>query len=92
MQSCSTYVARLNDLLVVDASEKGSIARYINHSCSPNCVMEMWIVDGLPRLGIFASQDIHELEELTYDYKRSSRNLGLGTDCLCGSENCKRVI
>jgi len=92
MQSCSTYVARLNDLLVVDASEKGSIARYINHSCSPNCVMEMWIVDGLPRLGIFALQDIHELEELTYDYKRSSRDLGLGTDCLCGSENCKRVI
>ena len=92
MQSCSTYVARLNDLLVVDASEKGSIARYINHSCSPNCVMEMWIVDGLPRLGIFALQDILKLEELTFDYKQSSRILELGTKCLCGSENCKRVI
>ena len=69
MQSCSTYVAKLNDLLVLDASEKGSIAHYINHSCSPNCVMELWIIDGLPRLGIFALNDILELEELTFDYK-----------------------
>eukprot|EP00916_Digyalum_oweni_P022502 GHVL01037298.1.p1 GENE.GHVL01037298.1~~GHVL01037298.1.p1 ORF type:complete len:532 (+),score=101.88 GHVL01037298.1:11-1606(+) len=48
---------------VIDASRRGNIARYINHSCNPNCQAERWQVNGTTRIGIFARNKISELEE-----------------------------
>jgi SET domain-containing protein len=62
------YQFRLGDS-VVDATEAGGMARYINHSCSPNCVVTQCSVDGQLHLGIFSGRHIEKGEELCYDYK-----------------------
>jgi SET domain-containing protein len=57
-----------HDGLIIDAT-RGSIARFVNHSCEPNCRVEKWIVDGEPRMALFAGDDgIFTGDELTYDY------------------------
>lgn len=48
------YLMMLNKDLIVDATRKGNYARFINHSCDPNCEVQMWYVDGKPRLGIYS--------------------------------------
>ena len=52
------YFMALNAEEIVDASRKGNIARFINHSCAPNLVVQKWFINRLPRLGLFATQDI----------------------------------
>ena len=49
--------------------QKGTLKVYTNHSCEPNCNLEQWAVDGLPRMCFFAIEDIKSGEELTFDYK-----------------------
>src|SRR6266487_5673004 len=54
--------------MIIDAT-RGSIARFVNHSCEPNCRMEKWTVAGKPRMALFAGDHgIMTGEELTYDY------------------------
>ena len=47
---------------------QGNKARFINHSCEPNCQAEYWTVEGRERVGIFATSLISEGQEITYDY------------------------
>ena len=54
---------------MIDAGPRGNWARFINHSCNPNCSTEPWIVNGDRRVGIFASKDINPKEELTFNYQ-----------------------
>lgn len=75
---------------VIDGHVKGTIARYINHSCSPNCHIEKWQIDGEYQVGVFASRMIAEDEELTYDYNFES--FGTRQVCRCGSSLCKGYI
>jgi SET domain-containing protein len=56
---------RLNSRWVIDAAVGGNIARFINHSCAPNCYVH--IVDGV--IWIRAARLIPAGEELTYDYR-----------------------
>jgi SET domain-containing protein len=63
------YQFRLGDEFVVDATTEGGMARYINHSCAPNCCSMQYSVEGQLHLGIFALCTIKEGEELCYDYK-----------------------
>jgi SET domain-containing protein len=78
-----TYLFGLTDgKHVIDGK---NVARYINHSCEPNCESDE--IDG--RVWIIALRDIAAGEELTYDY-----NLYDGDDddlspCACGSGNCR---
>ncbi|KAI6208909.1 Histone-lysine N-methyltransferase [Aphelenchoides besseyi] len=76
---------------VVDSTERGSLSRFFNHSCEPNCVMERWSCGGNFRLGIFALRLIREGEELTYDYNRFVR-LEPDQKCCCGSLMCRGII
>ncbi len=55
---------KLNRLYVRDAAVGGNIARYINHSCSPNCYTQI-VGD---TIWIRAARNIRKGEELTYDY------------------------
>ena len=57
---------------VIDATRMGGWARFINHSCDPNCRVEKWDVNGEERCAIFALRDIVAGEELTFDYKFES--------------------
>ena len=53
---------------LIDATKKGNEARFINHSCDPNCQAEYWTVEGQERVGIFATKLIPTGQEITYDY------------------------
>ncbi len=55
---------KLNRLYVRDAAVGGNIARFINHSCTPNC----WFEIANTAIWIRASRLIRTGEELTYDY------------------------
>jgi SET domain-containing protein len=59
------WVFRVNRAWSRDANVDGNIARFINHSCRPNCWFE--VVD--KTIWIRASRAIRRGEELTYDYK-----------------------
>ena len=51
-----------------DPTRTGCPAKYMNYSCKPNCHLEQWAIDGLPRMCLFANEDIKSGEELTFDY------------------------
>lgn len=64
--------------------DSNSIARYINHSCNPNC--------GIKNLfTLVAMKDIKKGEELLWDYDMTEDS-DWRMDCLCGAENCRKVI
>jgi hypothetical protein len=63
------YLCEVSSNMVIDATNKGNMSRFINHSCEPNTEMQKWTVEGETRVGIFALRDIKTGEELTYDYK-----------------------
>src|SRR3989338_8610983 len=58
------YLFEIDDTWTIDGSGRENIARYINHSCKPNCETE---IEG-KRLFIYALRSIKAGEELTYDY------------------------
>lgn len=57
---------RLDEDRVVDATLCGGLARYINHSCNPNCVAETVEVERDLRIIIFAKRRISRGEEVLY--------------------------
>ncbi|KAH6987317.1 histone H3 methyltransferase complex protein [Ilyonectria sp. MPI-CAGE-AT-0026] len=89
----SSYLFRIDDNTVVDATKKGGIARFINHSCMPNCTAKIIKVEGSKRIVIYALRDIAMNEELTYDYK-FEREIGSldRIPCLCGTAACKGFL
>lgn len=63
------YFLNFNAGLVLDAGLKGNEARFINHSCQPNCKIEKWYVHGIPRIGVFVGESgLFAGENITYDY------------------------
>jgi len=75
----------------IDATYQGNIARYINHSCEPNCITQKWAVKGENCVGIFAKEDIRMGTELTFDYQ-FVRVGAQKQKCLCGSDNCRGYL
>jgi uncharacterized protein len=88
-----TFLFRLDDGPVIDAGRRGNAAKYINHSCDPNC--EAVEEDG--RIFIYALRDIRRGEELAYDYHfvleepHNAANKKL-YPCFCGAKNCRGTI
>ncbi|KAJ3373238.1 histone methyltransferase set2 [Kappamyces sp. JEL0680] len=75
----------------IDASRKGNISRFMNHSCNPNCALQKWVVGSHMRIGIFAIKDIPEGTELTFDYQ--FENYGAEPQpCYCGEAVCTGFI
>jgi len=87
-----TYIMELEEGIVIDAQKKGGLARYINHSCDPNCVFNQWKVGSLTRVAIFAKKDVRPGEELTYDYNWEKEKKNVVTRCLCASSNCRGTL
>ncbi|KAF2284175.1 hypothetical protein GH714_019779 [Hevea brasiliensis] len=85
------FIISLNSSESIDATKKGSLARFINHSCQPNCETRKWNVLGEIRVGIFAKQDISIGTELAYDYNFEWYG-GAKVRCLCGATSCSGFL
>jgi SET domain-containing protein len=88
-----TYLFAIDDTVVVDAAVNGNDARFLNHSCAPNC--DAVIDDG--RIWIDAIQDIEVGEELVYDYaylleERHTPAAKKRFPCFCGAITCRGTI
>jgi [histone H3]-lysine4 N-trimethyltransferase ASH1L len=94
-KSIGFYIMSLGDnnlsglCLYIDARGFDSPLAMINHSCSPNCRAEIWTVEGIPRVGLFANIDIASDSELSFDYRSKATGLEDGELCKCGSANCR---
>ncbi|KAL4636164.1 histone-lysine N-methyltransferase ASH1L isoform X1 [Arapaima gigas] len=86
------YCLNLDSGMVIDSYRMGNEARFINHSCEPNCEMQKWSVNGVYRIGLFALKDMDSGTELTYDYNFHSFNTEEQQVCKCGSESCRGII
>eukprot|EP00158_Paraphelidium_tribonemae_P008965 Partr_v1_DN28736_c0_g2_i4_m62490 putative SET domain containing 2 len=85
------YFMSLKSDQVIDATRRGGIARFMNHSCDPNCVLQKWVVGQSLRMGIFAKRNVSKGEELSFDYK-FERYGAPAQPCFCGSAMCKGTI
>ena len=89
--STCTYLMRTSNSEVIDPTFVGNIARFINHSCDPNCETQKWNVLGEVCVGIFSLRDIKENEELSFDYQFDFFKTPF-TKCYCGSAKCKGFL
>lgn len=86
-----TFLFELDDGRVIDARFRGNAARWINHSCAPNCVT---IEDEDGHVYIEAKRRIRPGEELTYDYRlsvdgRLTKKERAQYMCRCGAAKCR---
>ncbi|KAL7393669.1 hypothetical protein ABVT39_014213 [Epinephelus coioides] len=86
------YMFRIDDFDVVDATMHGNAARFINHSCEPNCYSRVINVEGRKHIVIFALRKIYRGEELTYDYKFPIEDASSKLNCNCGARRCRRFL
>ena len=86
------YIMALNPQVYLDARQKGGLARFINHSCNPNCKVERWTVKGIVRAVVTAMRDIEPGEELTFDYQWERQPGRALTKCYCQSPNCRGTL
>jgi len=89
-QNRGIYMFRIDSDVVVDATMTGGPARYINHSCDPNCVAEIVSIEKDKKIIIISSRRIEKGEELTYDYKFEFEDDSSKIACLCGAVNCRK--
>ncbi len=93
-----TFLFILNEDWVIDAGRRGNAARWINHSCQPNCVA--YLIESKSRdrrrdrVVIEARRDIAPGEELTYDYgivieEPLTPRLKKLWACACGAPRCR---
>jgi SET domain-containing protein len=75
---------KLTNRSVIDAHVGGNIARYINHSCRPNCYID--VKGGV--IWIRAARTIRRGEELTYNYNTDGEGL---IECRCRA-GCQTLL
>jgi SET domain-containing protein len=88
-----TFLFVVNGRVVIDAGVEGNDARYINHSCAPNCET---VIEG-GRVYIEARRDIDEGEELGYEYGLTWESTDDPDElanyaCRCGAKECRGTM
>ncbi|XP_031692125.1 histone-lysine N-methyltransferase 2C isoform X3 [Oncorhynchus kisutch] len=89
-QNRGVYMFRLDSEHVVDATITGGPARYINHSCAPNCITEAVSLERGVKIVISSCRNIQRGEELCYDYKFDLEDDQHKIPCHCGAVNCRK--
>jgi SET domain-containing protein len=89
-----TNLFAIDDDIVVEANVNGNEARFINHSCDPNCDA---VVDDDDRIWIETIRDVERGEELAYDYafmlkERHTAAAKRRYPCHCGSPGCRGTM
>ncbi|EGT32603.1 CBN-LIN-59 protein [Caenorhabditis brenneri] len=82
-------IVAIGSQLFIDPIHRGNLARYIKHSCTPNCRLEVWSVGGFYRAGVFTLVDLSSNVEITID---KTGLVPFDVQCECGSWSCKKVI
>ena len=88
-----TFFFSLDSGKLIDGGDEGNDARWINHSCEPNCEAQ----EEKGRVYIHALRDIRRGEELSYDYgliigERLTKTVREAYACRCGSEACRGTM
>ncbi|KAI9218999.1 SET domain-containing 1Bb [Blastocladiella britannica] len=86
----ASYLFRLDDEMILDATKCGNYARFINHCCEPNAEAVIISVDGQKKIGIYAGRPIAMGQEITYDYKFDFEDDKIL--CLCGAQHCRGYL
>jgi len=81
------FIFSLSDELDLDGNVPGNPARFLNHSCDPNCEAEP---DG-GRVWIVARRDIRAGEEITFNYGYELEDYRQHP-CRCGAADCAGYI
>ena len=91
-----TFLFTLNDDWIIDANQSGNDAKWINHSCEPNCIPVLYEHAhdrSQDQVFILTLRDIKKGEELNYDYGISfdipyTARLKKIWACHCGAPSC----
>ncbi|KAJ3603641.1 hypothetical protein NHX12_028386 [Muraenolepis orangiensis] len=86
----SSYLFRVDQHTIIDATKGGNLARFINHSCNPNCYAKIITVESQKKIVIYSRQPIGINEEITYDYKFPIEDEKI--PCLCGADGCHGTL
>ncbi|CAL8319751.1 unnamed protein product [Arctogadus glacialis] len=91
-QNRGVFMFRIDSEHVVDATRSGGLARYINHSCAPNCVAEVVTFERGYKIIISCNRRIEKGEELCFDYQFDAAEGQPKIACLCGASECRKWI
>lgn len=88
-----TMLFSVDEDTVIDATRRGSSARWINHSCTPNCEA----VDDEGRIFIETTRNVCPGDELTYDYnlildEPHTPAVKRANPCYCGARRCRGTL
>lgn len=83
----SSYLFRIDEDNIIDATRCGGNGRFINHSCDPNCMAKIISVGDTKRIVIYSLRPIGVGEEVTYDYKFPWEDDKV--PCYCGAAKCR---
>ncbi|KAJ8711311.1 hypothetical protein PYW07_008553 [Mythimna separata] len=86
----SSYLFRIDLDTIIDATKCGNLARFINHSCNPNCYAKIITIESQKKIVIYSKQPIGVDEEITYDYKFPLEDEKI--PCLCGAPQCRGFL
>lgn len=86
----SSYLFRIDMETIIDATKCGNLARFINHSCNPNCYAKVITIESEKKIVIYSKQAIGVNEEITYDYKFPLEDEKI--PCLCGAQGCRGTL
>uniref|UniRef100_A0A336MTJ1 [histone H3]-lysine(4) N-trimethyltransferase n=1 Tax=Culicoides sonorensis TaxID=179676 RepID=A0A336MTJ1_CULSO len=86
----SSYLFRIDLETIIDATKCGNLARFINHSCNPNCYAKIITIEQEKKIVIYSKQPIAVNEEITYDYKFPLEDEKI--PCLCGAQGCRGTL